>query len=195
MQKDLSSENKEITFTAMEANVYALVFLLPVILILIVPYYFIWTEQFTKDQITKYVHIKEGWNLADWTVIISIILAGIVIHELLHGLGWSFYAKNGWKSIKFGIMWSFLTPYCHCSESLLMGPYRIGSMLPAIALGIVPAIIAMATGNLGLMVFGFFFTFAAGGDFLILWLLRKEKPNTLVKDHPDKIGCIIYREV
>jgi uncharacterized membrane protein YjgN (DUF898 family) len=195
MQKDLSSENKEITFTAMEANVYALVFLLPVMLILVVPYYFIWTEQFTKDQITKYVHIKEGWDLADWTVIISIILAGIVIHELLHGLGWSFYTKNGWKSIKFGIMWSFLTPYCHCSEPLLMRSYRIGSMLPAIALGIVPAIIAMAMGNLGLMVFGFFFTFAAGGDFLILWLLRKEKPNTLVKDHPDKIGCIIYREV
>jgi hypothetical protein len=68
-------------------------------------------------------------------------------------------------------------------------------MLPAFVLGIVPAIIAMATGNLGLMVFGFFFTFAAGGDFLILLLLRKEKPNTLVKDHPDKIGCIIYRAV
>lgn len=195
MEKELSSENKEITFTAMEANMYALVFLLPVILILVAPYYFIWTEQFTKDQITKYVLFKEGWDLVDWTVIISIVLAGIVIHELLHGLGWSFYAKNGWKSIKFGFMWSFLTPYCHCSEPLLMRPYRIGSMLPAIVLGIVPAIIAMATGNLGLMVFGFFFTFAAGGDFLILWLLRKEKPNTLVKDHPDRIGCIIYREV
>lgn len=194
-EKNFSSGNKEITFTAMEANVYALVFLLPVILILAVPYFFIWPEQFTKDQIIKYVQIKEGWDFVDWSIIISVILAGIVIHELLHGLGWSFYTKKGWKSIKFGIMWSFLTPYCHCDEPLLMRPYRIGSMLPAILLGIVPAIIAITTGSLGLMVFGFLFTFAAGGDFLILWLLRKEKPNTVVKDHPDKIGCVLFRDV
>ena len=42
-----------------------------------------------------------------------------------------------------------------------------------------------------LFVFGFFFTFAAGGDFLILWLLRKEKDTYMVQDHPKKIGCII----
>ena len=91
-------------------------------------------------------------------------------------------------------MWSFLTPYCHCSEPLLMKPYRIGSILPALVLGIIPSFIAMVTGNLALMIFGFFFTFSAGGDFLILWLIRKEPSNALVLDHPDKIGCVIFEE-
>jgi hypothetical protein len=121
-------------------------------------------------------------------------MAGIVAHEILHGIGWSFYTKKGWKSIKFGIMWSFLTPYCHCTEPLIMGHYRTGSILPALVLGIFPSLIAMLTGNLILMTFGFFFTFAAGGDFLILWLIRKESSNALVLDHPDKIGCVVFEE-
>lgn len=180
--------------SAAEANLRALVFLVPLIFILGIPYYFLWQEQFTKSELTRYVHIKEAWSLLDWAIILIVIMAGIVAHEILHGIGWSFYTKKGWKSIKFGIMWSFLTPYCHCTEPLIMGHYRTGSILPALVLGLFPSLIAMLTGNLILMTFGFFFTFAAGGDFLILWLIRKESSNALVLDHPDKIGCVVFEE-
>jgi hypothetical protein len=185
---------KEVTMSAAQANLRALIFLVPLIILLGIPYYFIWPEQFTKAELTRYVHLKEAWTFLDWAIILSVAIVGIVMHELLHGLGWSLYTKNGWLSIKFGIMWSFLTPYCHCSEPLKMRPYRIGSILPALVLGIIPSLIAMLTGNLFLMTFGFFFTFAAGGDFLILWLIRKESDTALVQDHPDKIGCIIFEE-
>lgn len=180
--------------TAAQANLRALVFLVPLIFILGIPYYFLWPEQFTKAELTRYVHIKEAWSLLDWALILLVIITGIVVHELLHGIGWSFYTKKGWKSIKFGIMWSFLTPYCHCTERLIMRHYRTGSILPALVLGIIPSLIAMLTGNLILMTFGFFFTFAAGGDFLILWLIMKEPSSALVLDHPDKIGCVIYHQ-
>ena len=119
------------------------------------------------------------------------LFVGIIAHEMLHGLGWSFYAKKGWKSISFGVVWKYLTPYCHCSEPLPIQRYCFGSMLPALVLGILPAIVAMLAGNILLMGFGFFFTFSAAGDFLILWMLRKEKANALVQDHPNKIGCKI----
>ncbi len=76
-----------------------------------------------------------------------------------------------------------------------MSNYRFGSVLPAIVLGFIPSIIAIVLGNLGLMIFGFLFTFAASGDFLILWLLRKEKSNVLVVDHPEKVGCIILKKM
>ena len=193
MEKTQISRQKEVTLTAAEANIYALVFLVPLILILFVPYYFLWSGQFTLAQLKSYLEARESWTFLDIGVGAIVLLAGIVAHELLHGLGWSFYTKNGWKSIRFGVIWNYLTPYCHCSEPLIMKSYRIGSLLPALILGMIPSIVAMATGNLVLFVFGFFFTFAAGGDFLILWMLRKEKSNVLVQDHADKIGCIIIQ--
>jgi len=183
---------KEVTMSAGQANLYALIFLLPLLLFLALPYYFIWPEQFSKSSIRYYLDAKEMMAFADMGLILLVIVAGVIAHELLHGLGWSFYTKNGWKSIKFGIMWSFLTPYCHCKEPLQIRHYRIGTILPAILLGIIPSVIAITGGHIVLMAFGFFFTFSAGGDFLILWLIRKESGATLVQDHPDKIGCVIY---
>jgi hypothetical protein len=40
-----------------------------------------------------------------------------------------------------------------------------------------------------------FFTMAAGGDFLIINLIRKEKSSALVQDHPTEAGCYIYRKI
>lgn len=181
--------------TAGKANLYSLIFLVPLILIIAVPYYYLWPEQFSKTSIRAYLDAREMMSFFELVGIGLVILAGIIIHELLHGIGWSRYTKKGWRSIKFGIEWKYLTPYCHCTEPLRLKPYRIGSILPAIILGIFPSIVALVIGNLWLMVFGFFFTFSAGGDFLILWLLRNEKSNMLVHDHPDKIGCILLKQM
>ncbi|MCK5103006.1 MAG: DUF3267 domain-containing protein [Cyclobacteriaceae bacterium] len=185
---------KEVTMGAGEANIYALVFLIPIIIVLAIPYYYIWSEQFTMEKIEEYLEARDAWTYIDIAIGMVILLISIITHELLHGLGWSIYAKNGRKSIKFGVNWKFLTPYCHCKEPLLLNKYRFGSVLPAIILGIIPSIIAIITGHLGLMAFGFFFTFAAGGDFLILWLLRNENSTDFVQDHADKIGCFIIRQ-
>lgn len=72
--------------------------------------------------------------------------------------------------------------------------YIIGGITPAIFLGLIPAVVSIFTGNLGLLKFGIFFTMAAGGDFLIINLLRKEKMDTLVEDHPSEAGCFVYRK-
>jgi hypothetical protein len=162
-------------------------------MILAVPYYYIWPEQFTREQIKLYFDARDSWTFVDISIGMVILLLSIITHELLHGLGWSIYAKKGWKSISFGVNWKFFTPYCHCNEPLLLNQYRFGTVVPAIVLGIIPSIIAIITGHPGLMAFGFFFTFAAGGDFLILWLIRDEKTGDFAQDHPDKIGCIILK--
>lgn len=176
------------------ANLHLLIFLVPLVIVLVVPYYILWPDQFSKESIKAYLDAREMMTFMDISIVFLLIILGAISHELLHGLGWSHYAKTGWKSISFGIVWKYMTPYCHCSEPLLITPYRIGSMLPAIVLGIVPSLVAIAIGNIWLIVFGFFFTLAAGGDFVILWQLRNEKKTCLVKDHPDKIGCIILDE-
>jgi hypothetical protein len=67
--------------------------------------------------------------------------------------------------------------------------------MPAIILGIIPSLAAIILGNPGLLVFGMFFTLAAGGDFLIINLLRNESKDDLVLDHPSEAGCYIYRKI
>jgi Putative zincin peptidase len=109
-------------------------------------------------------------------------------------LTWAKFAKSGLKSIRYGVLWKYLTPYCHCKEPLFVRHYIVGAIMPGIVLGFVPCIAAILNGNLMLLEFGLLFTYGAGGDFMIYNLIRKEKKDTLVQDHPSKMGCIIYRK-
>ena len=44
------------------------------------------------------------------------------------------------------------------------------------------------------MAYGLFFTLAAGGDFLVAWMIRKQKKEDLIQDHPDRIGCLMLEK-
>ena len=87
-----------------------------------------------------------------------------------------------------------LTPYCHCKEPLMVKHYILGAIMPAFVLGIIPAIIAIIIGNFGLLLFGSFFTLAAIGDFMVIYILRNEKKDDFVLDHPSEAGCYIFRK-
>jgi hypothetical protein len=120
------------------------------------------------------------------------LLAGIFAHELIHVLTWMLFAHKPLRAFKLGFQWKALTPYAHCNEPMDIFPYRVGSFTPGLLLGLVPWFGSLFTGDVLLLFFGLAYTSAAGGDFLILWLLRKINPNTLVEDHPSNAGCYIY---
>jgi hypothetical protein len=196
--KDLENYNKEtLTIDLAKANVYGLFGMIPIILIYTIPFYLIWKEKLTVLNLKNY--FKEfnssGNPLAFSGSIIIVMILGIILHELIHGITWAKYASKGFKSIKFGILWKMLTPYCHCKEPLKVKEYILGAIMPAIVLGLIPALYAILSGNVLLLVFGIFFTTAAIGDFMIINLLRKENMNSLVLDHPSEAGCFIYREL
>ena len=167
------------------ANIFALLLILPIVLIFGLPYYLIWGIQFDKYSLTQFFG---GF----WIMLLGLIL-GIIVHELIHGMVWARFAKNGFKSIKFGILWKMIMPYCHCKEPLKIKEYLLGAIMPAIILGFIPATLAIIIGNPAMLIFGMFFTLAAGGDFLIIFTLRNEKADTLVEDHPSEAGCYVYR--
>lgn len=131
-------------------------------------------------------------NNANMTVYGFFLLFGILAHELIHMFAWALFAKKPLSVFKLGFQWKSLTPYAHCKEPMDIRPYRIGSYTPGLLLGVLPWLVSLFTGNVLLFLFGFFYTSAAGGDLLILWIIRNIKPNTLVEDHPTNAGCYIY---
>ncbi|MBE0671903.1 MAG: DUF3267 domain-containing protein [Anaerolineales bacterium] len=123
-----------------------------------------------------------------------VLLLGILTHELIHMFAWAFFAKKPLNVFKLGFQWKTFTPYAHCKELMDIRPYRIGSYAPGLLLGILPWLISLFTGSILLFLFGLLYTTAAAGDFLILWIIRKVKPNTLVEDHPTNAGCFIIEQ-
>lgn len=123
---------------------------------------------------------------------LTILAGGIILHELLHGAAWAYYGQKQLSAITFGVHWATLTPYAHCREALTVEAYRIGALVPAIVLGLLPSLLAVFGGIPWLLFPGILFSAAAGGDLLIIWLLRKERGTSMVLDHPDRAGCIVY---
>jgi len=179
----MENENKNINEYTMglgKANLIALLLMVPILVILLAPYILIWSyESFEVSRKAFIIYL------------LPLILVGIFVHELLHGISWAFYSSKGMKSIKFGFKWKFLTPYCHCKEPLKLQHYRIGVAMPLLILGILPSIIAIIIGSGALLTFGIIFSWAAGGDIIALFMLRKLDNNLYVSDHPTEMGFYI----
>ena len=179
-------KGRKVTIDIVKANWFAAIVLVVSAIAFFVPFVLIWKGRKPTDELTG--GYPEFWLST------LLLIAGIVVHELIHGVTWACYAKSGWKSISFGVMWKFLTPYCHCSEPMHVRGYIMGAMMPCVVLGIVPAVAALCIGSLPLLMWGIIFIAAAAGDIWISWLLTKESPGSLVLDHPSEAGFYIIDE-
>ncbi len=188
-------KEEKLTINLIWANIFGLLIVIPILLVFGLPYVLIWTSQFELDNIKLlFSSIKPDFIFGQTITVFVILLGGIVLHEFIHGITWSKFTENGFKSIRFGVLWKMITPYCHCKEPLKVKHYILGAIMPSLILGVIPCVIAILIGNFGLLIFGIFFTMAAAGDFLIINLLRKENKDDLVLDHPSDAGCYIYRK-
>ena len=166
---------KEYTLSITKMNWYSVLMIIPITAILLTPFVLIWGfELFWSAR-------KEFFDL-----FLYVFVFGIVLHEFLHGLTWSFFTKKGFKSIKFGI--NGITPYSHCKEPLKVKHYKLGGVMPLIIIGIIPAIIGIIIGSGLLLWLGLFFTITAGGDIISLFMLRSFDSNAYVQDHPKEMG-------
>ena len=183
-KKHINIEGKKAhTISIARANIVAIVIMIPVVVLFGVSYYLIWGD-----------NVLHQLNFKSLGFYLLFIVAGIIIHELLHGITWAFFAKKGFRSIHFGIKWEYLTPYCHCTDALKVWQYIVGGLMPLLIMGLIPAAWAMIKGNALLMFYGIFFSVTAGGDIQAIWLLRKIKSNQLIYDHPEELGFIIEDE-
>ena len=128
------------------------------------------------------------------TLLIVALVLGILVHEFIHGISWVLFGRKPLSSIKFGFQWKTLTPYAHLREPVEVNAYRLGAFLPGFILGILVYLLSLVLGDGNLFLFGLLHTSAAGGDWLVLWLLRHVKGGTLVEDHPTNAGCYVIGE-
>jgi hypothetical protein len=173
---------EEHTISIEKANLVALAFILPITLFYALPYYFIWKE-----------NVFGSLKLITLWIFLASIPLGIILHEFLHGLTWAIFVPNCFKSISFGIKWEYLMPYCHSSSPLKVWQYVLGGLAPLLFMGVLPAVYSLIYGGKLVMFFAMFFTWAAGGDIQILWMLRKFRKDQLVLDHPDDPGFIVLK--
>jgi hypothetical protein len=133
-------------------------------------------------------------DFSSWLSLLLALLIGVPLHELIHGLAWMCLGKLPRERVRFGFQWRTLTPYTHLKVPITARIYRWGTFAPALILGFLPSGLALVTGNGWLITFGLFYLFAAGGDLLVLWLLREVEGSALVLDHPSNAGCYVLKE-
>lgn len=157
---------------------------IPLFAISILPFAIAFGWQFTINEIRFYLDAK----------FVLILLFGVILHEGIHALTWLIVLRRGFKIIKFGFNFHSLSPYTHCKIPMKVWQYRLSGLMPGLIMGIFPVILSFVIQSPILNFVGFLFLWAAGGDFISLFLLRKLKKNSIIKDHPDEMGFIIEDE-
>ncbi|PAF23168.1 hypothetical protein CHH49_01005 [Terribacillus saccharophilus] len=123
-----------------------------------------------------------------------LMLIGIVLHELLHGIGFIVFGRVRYSQVKYGFSWKDGAAYAHCMEPIKVSAYRVSLLLPVIVTGLLPLLISYIVGNGVLLAVSVILTAGGIGDWLIFRSLRKYKASQFVKDHPTKVGYFIYKD-
>lgn len=174
-----------ITMSALAANVWAIVAALPIAVPLIVIFYMVEEE------------ILLTFNSSDFWIAYLVFLVLIVVHELIHGFTWALFAENGFKSISFGFIAEYLTPYCTCNQPLKKHQILIGSLMPTIILGVLLGIVSIVTGSSMLLFISVLNTFGGGADLMMsvkLLLYKSPSKDVLFMDHPYEIGTAVFEK-
>lgn len=167
---------EECAFSLKKANIIGGILMIPEAILLFLIYFFI-NEKITEPHVIY---------------ILPALIAGIIIHEFIHGFVWHLFCENKWKSIKFKIDKKTLCPYTVCREVIPISSYKIGVIMPGLITGLLPYIIGLILNNATIVYTGICLICTAIGDIMILFTLFNKNKKCLVQDHPTMCGCIVY---
>jgi putative zincin peptidase len=120
--------------------------------------------------------------------------ASVVAHEALHAAGFLLLGRAPRRAIRFGLDRATLSPFAGCRVPLRAGAYRAAVLLPALVLGVGPAAWGLWKGAGWATLWGAFMLLCAGGDFAVLWAMRRVPARARVLDHPERVGCRVVEE-
>lgn len=178
----MMSPKQDFSISMAAANLYGLIIALPFFVAWPALYALVWGPARLLDALLTTFH---SW------LFLALLIGGIIAHEVLHAIGWQTFGRLPRGTVKFGFHLQTLTPYAHCPVPLSIRAYRLGGLLPGLALGFIPAALGIISGSGALMLYGMLFSVTASGDLLSLWLLRRVPSDKLVEDHPSRVGCYV----
>jgi hypothetical protein len=180
---DTPGDRVDRSISIARANVLMLLITVPLMVALIALYLAVWNARDLVAGLERFLR---------WRVVIPTLVIGIPLHEIIHGLTWVVVGRRPLGDVRFGFQWKTITPYAHLQVPVPATAYRWGAAMPAIVLGILPYLAGLGLGQGWLAWLGLFFVFTAGGDLLVLWLLRGVDGEALTEDHPSRAGCYVY---
>ena len=152
-------QRKDLTISIKDANIKGMIAVAPDVIVWII----------------LYIVFNTGKPMnSPMILLVPLVIVGIVVHELLHGLVWGLCCEDHFRSISFGFVWKMLTPYCTCSQPLKQSYYIAGSIAPYLLLSILPCAIGVISSNLFVFMFGIIMVLGAAGDILIMRMIRKD---------------------
>lgn len=188
---------RDLTIGIVKANILAIAYTLPVIIVFGIAFFLAqpggqvsFSLGASSDADSLAAILSPLVSLVAFFIAFAILA---VVHELIHGLFWGIFAPSHFKAVEFGFIKKYLTPYCTCSEALSKMQYLIGALMPTIVLGIIPCLVAIATGSLPLFIMGALMTLSGGGDVaIVVGLLRHRAPSAIYMDHPYECGLVAF---
>lgn len=139
----------------------------------------------------------ESMSPFDFLLYLLVMLLLTAVHEGIHALTWAMFGKDYWKSIRFGVIWKALTPYCTCLRPAKRGQYILGAAMPTLVLGIGLTAAAALTGVFWVFILALAMIFGGGGDFTIILkilLHRQQGRDAVYYDHPYECGVVVFEK-
>lgn len=121
-----------------------------------------------------------------------VCFAGTVIHELMHGIVFIIQGVPRDK-IKFGFKWKYLMPYAQCLSIIKVSVLRLDYLAPFVFPGLVFLFSGIILKFSAITYAGIFLCAGSMGDLWGIWLTRSLKPDTLILDHPEKVGFQVIK--
>lgn len=175
----------DLTVSVAKANIMAFIVMLPFEIILFI-FYCIFVPIY-----------EQTFYFKDCIILFILLFAFIVLHECIHGLTWGIFTENHLKSIDFGLIKKALTPYCTCSEPLKKQQYILGTAMPTIILGFIPAVISICISSYLLFFLSMIMIFSGGGDFFIILKIlmhNRRYKDAVYYDHPYECGVVVFEK-
>jgi len=177
---DKGYKEKDVTISSGKAMCLGALYGLPFVIIFGLLYRFLLIER---------AHLSEVGGLSFYIMFVVIIAVSVVIHELLHGIGWSVSSGKGWNVVRFNI--NAMMPSCACKVALKKRQYLTGVLTPFVILGFGSVLfVFIYPGTISLLTMMVNFI-SAGADLVIAFNVLKENDGFIV-DHPTEAGYIIF---
>lgn len=177
----------DLTIGIVKANLLALIVMLP---------FAVLSGAVVLSRVS-FLSMAESMSPFDFLLYLLVMLLLTAVHEGIHALTWAMFGKDYWKSIRFGVIWKALTPYCTCLRPAKRGQYILGAAMPTLVLGIGLTAAAALTGIFWVFILALAMIFGGGGDFTIILkilLHRQCGKEAVYYDHPYECGVVVFEK-